>query len=95
MEKLTRREKTWKKFKSLFTKAINDNKSDTGTLKAIGIANAVNRIPIIRYFTRFSAYFLLVKNTRYKNIKRIKKMTIFSILKIDDEYTLKQYPSVG
>ena len=33
--------KTWKKFKPHFTKAINDNKSDAGTLKAIGIANAV------------------------------------------------------
>jgi hypothetical protein len=33
-------EKTWKKFKSLFTKAINENKNDAGTLKAIGIANA-------------------------------------------------------
>jgi multidrug resistance efflux pump len=40
-EKLTQTEKTWKQFKSLFTKAINENKSDTGTLKAIGIANAV------------------------------------------------------
>jgi hypothetical protein len=37
----TRVEKTWKKFKSHFTKAINENKKDTGTLKAIGIANAV------------------------------------------------------
>ena len=35
-------EKTWKKFKSHFTKAIiNGNKRDTGTLKAIGIDNAV------------------------------------------------------
>jgi hypothetical protein len=34
-------EKTWKKFKSLFTKAINENKNDAGTLKAIGITNAV------------------------------------------------------
>ena len=33
--------KTWKKFKSHFTKAINDNKNDTGTLKALGMANAV------------------------------------------------------
>jgi hypothetical protein len=40
-KKLTRTEKTWKKFKSLFTEAINENKSDTGTLEAIGIANAV------------------------------------------------------
>jgi hypothetical protein len=40
-KKLTRTEKTWKQFKSLFTKAINENKNDTGTLKAIGIANAV------------------------------------------------------
>jgi hypothetical protein len=40
-KKLTRIEKTWKKFKSLFTKAINGNKNDAGTLKAIGIANAV------------------------------------------------------
>jgi hypothetical protein len=42
MEKLTQTEKTWKKFKSLlFTKAINENKNDAGTLKRIGIANAV------------------------------------------------------
>jgi flagellar biosynthesis/type III secretory pathway chaperone len=41
-KKLTRTEKTWKKFKSLFTKAINENKIDTGTLKAIEmIAKAV------------------------------------------------------
>ena len=40
-KKLTRGEKTWKKFKSHFTKAINDNRSDMGTLKAMGIANAV------------------------------------------------------
>ena len=41
-KKLARVEKTWKKFKSHFTKAIiNGNKSDTGTLKAIGIDNAV------------------------------------------------------
>jgi hypothetical protein len=36
-KKLTQTEKTWKQFKSLFTKAINDNKSDTGTLKVTGI----------------------------------------------------------
>jgi hypothetical protein len=47
-KKLTRTEKTWKQFKSLFTKAINDNKSDTGTLKAIRIANAVNSFQAIR-----------------------------------------------
>ena len=35
--------KTWKKFKSHFTKAINDNKNDTGTLKALGIANAAKQ----------------------------------------------------
>jgi hypothetical protein len=40
-KKSTRAEKTWKRFKSLFTKAIHENKSDTSTLKAIGIANAV------------------------------------------------------
>ncbi|OEU06232.1 hypothetical protein FRACYDRAFT_255587 [Fragilariopsis cylindrus CCMP1102] len=40
-KKLNRAEKTWKKFKTHFTKAISDNKKDTGTLKAIGIANAV------------------------------------------------------
>jgi hypothetical protein len=40
-KKLTQTEKTWKQFKSIFTKAINENKSDTGTLKAIGIANAI------------------------------------------------------
>ena len=38
---LTRAEKTWSRFKTHFTKAINDNKNDTGTLKAIGMANAV------------------------------------------------------
>jgi ribonucleotide reductase beta subunit family protein with ferritin-like domain len=40
-KKLTQTEKTWKRIKSLFTKAINENKSDTGTLKATEIANAV------------------------------------------------------
>jgi hypothetical protein len=40
-KKFPRADKTWKNFKSHFTRAINDNKSDTGTLKAIGIANAV------------------------------------------------------
>jgi hypothetical protein len=40
-KKLTRTEKTWKKFKAHFIRAINENKNDTGTLKAIGIANAV------------------------------------------------------
>jgi hypothetical protein len=40
-KQLARTVKTWKKFKSHFTKAINENKKDTGTLKAIGIANAV------------------------------------------------------
>jgi hypothetical protein len=40
-KKLSQTEKTWKQFKALFTKAINDNKSDAGTLKAIGVANAV------------------------------------------------------
>ncbi|OEU14437.1 hypothetical protein FRACYDRAFT_240979 [Fragilariopsis cylindrus CCMP1102] len=38
---LTRAEKTWSRFKTHFTKAINDNKNDAGTLKAIGMANAV------------------------------------------------------
>jgi hypothetical protein len=33
-------DKTWKKFKSHFTKAINDNRNDMGTLKQLGIANA-------------------------------------------------------
>ena len=37
----TRADKTWKQFKPHSTKAIKDNKSDTGTLKAIRIANAV------------------------------------------------------
>jgi hypothetical protein len=40
-KKLSRADKTWKNFKSHFTRAINDNKSDTGALKAISIANAV------------------------------------------------------
>ena len=40
-KQLPQTDKTWKKFKSHFTKAINDNKSDAGTLNAIGIANAV------------------------------------------------------
>jgi hypothetical protein len=39
-KKLTQTEKNMEKFKSMFTKAINE-KSDTGTLNAIGIANAV------------------------------------------------------
>jgi hypothetical protein len=34
-------DKTWKNFKSHFTRKINDNKSDTSTLKAIGMTNAV------------------------------------------------------
>jgi hypothetical protein len=34
-------EKTWKKFKSHITKAINDNRNDMSTLKAVSIANAV------------------------------------------------------
>jgi hypothetical protein len=40
-KKLTRGEKTWKNFKSHFTKAINDNRTDMGTLMAMGIVNAV------------------------------------------------------
>jgi hypothetical protein len=40
-KKLDRADKTWKKFKSHFTKAINDNRNDMGTLKQLGIANAV------------------------------------------------------
>jgi hypothetical protein len=35
MEKLTRGEKTWKKFISHFTKAINENKSDLGALELL------------------------------------------------------------
>ena len=38
---LNRLEKTGKKFKTHFTKVISDNKNDTGTLKALGIANTV------------------------------------------------------
>jgi hypothetical protein len=40
-KKTSRTDKTWKKFKSHFTRAINDNRNDVGTLKAIGFANAV------------------------------------------------------
>ena len=40
-KQLPRLDKTWKKFKSHFTKAINNNKSDKGTLRAIETANAV------------------------------------------------------
>jgi hypothetical protein len=40
-KKFDRAVKTWKKFKSHFTKAINDNRNDMGTLKQLGIANAV------------------------------------------------------
>jgi hypothetical protein len=43
-KKLDRVEKTWKKFKSHFTKAIDDNINDMGTLKAVGIANAVEQV---------------------------------------------------
>ncbi|OEU23658.1 hypothetical protein FRACYDRAFT_233830 [Fragilariopsis cylindrus CCMP1102] len=38
---LPRLDEIWKKFKSHFTKAINNNKSDKGTLRAIETANAV------------------------------------------------------
>ena len=41
METTTMGRQNMEKFRSHFTKAINDNRSDTGTLKAIGIANAV------------------------------------------------------
>ena len=42
MEAITTGRQNMEKFRSHFTKAINDgNKSDTGTLKAIGIANTV------------------------------------------------------
>jgi predicted metal-dependent peptidase len=34
-KKLTRAEKTWKHFKSHFTRAINDNKSDTSILRRL------------------------------------------------------------
>jgi hypothetical protein len=40
-KKFDRADKTWKKFKAHFTKAINNNRNDTSTLKAVGIANAV------------------------------------------------------
>jgi hypothetical protein len=40
-KKFDRADKTWKKFKSHFTKAINDNRNAMSTLKAVGIANAV------------------------------------------------------
>jgi hypothetical protein len=40
-KKFDRADKTWKKFKSHLTKAINDNRNDLSTLKAVGIANAV------------------------------------------------------
>jgi hypothetical protein len=40
-KKFDRADKTWKKFKSHFTKAINDNRNDMSTLKQVGIANAV------------------------------------------------------
>jgi hypothetical protein len=53
---------------------------------------ALNSFPAIRVLARiFYAYFLLVK----KKIFKEKIMTIFSILKVDDGYTLKNYPSVG
>ena len=41
METTTTGRQNMEKFRSHFTKAINDNRSDTGTLKAIGIANTV------------------------------------------------------
>ena len=41
MEAITTGRQNMEKFRSHFTKAINDNRSDTGTLKAIGIANTV------------------------------------------------------
>ena len=41
METITTGRQNMEKCISHFTKAINDNKSDTGTLKAMGIANMV------------------------------------------------------
>jgi hypothetical protein len=41
MEEILSGRQDMEKLQIPFTRAINDNKSDTGTLKAIGIANAV------------------------------------------------------
>jgi hypothetical protein len=57
----------------------------------------LNRIPVIRYFTIrdiiLRVYFTSKKHAIKKYLSK-KKMTVFSILKVDDEYTLKHYPSV-
>jgi hypothetical protein len=56
-----------------------------------------NRIPVIRYFggTRyiFTSKFTSKKYAVKKNKKNEKKMTIFSILKVDDGYSLNESPS--
>jgi hypothetical protein len=53
---------------------------------------AVNSFPAMS----FSAYILRVFFTsKKKKIFKEKIMTVFSILKVDDGYTLKNYPSVG
>jgi hypothetical protein len=51
---------------------------------------AINRIPVIRYFTRYFTRIFTSKKMRNKKIK--KDEYLYSILKIDDEYSVKQYP---
>jgi hypothetical protein len=60
--------------------------------------SSLNRIPVIRYFggTRyiFTSKFTSKKHAVKKYLEK-KTMTNFSILKVHDEYTLKQFPSAG
>jgi hypothetical protein len=52
----------------------------------------INRIPVISYFTRLARIFYQKKTCGKKISKKQKEMEIFSILKIDDEYSAKNYP---
>jgi hypothetical protein len=53
-------------------------------------AEIINRIPVIRYFTR---YFTRIFTSKKLRNTRKKKMKIFGILKIDGEYSVMHYPS--
>jgi hypothetical protein len=54
------------------------------------------RLKQLSSYKRFSAYILRIFSTSKKySIKKIKKMNIFSILKVHDEYSLKQNPYDG
>jgi hypothetical protein len=49
----------------------------------------INRTPVIRYFTQ---YFTRISTSKKMDNTK-KKMKIFGILKINDEYSVMHYPS--